>query len=360
MASRHSYPANTVISDSEKEEDNLGHEVIKELIDAVQESSDPIGATSGEGDLPILNDEDEEEWGKEWDRKWGVKREEIAGDLPWTREKRLAEIEVMSKSKGGLEAIRAMFLKLERMGVGTTRSEEIARDITYQNVLKSVDKEAKLKPKSEQPRSVRTVRTILRAMREQVEGNILEVKELIKGHIIQVVLSEGKMENGDRQRKLVAVSNRLENLRYNQKWESELEDKVAYLVEKYGETMTEEEHEALTGIKWRDEDLKNIEQVEKATNVVIIGDINPPLTEEEIEVIAMDPKFCTESNVTIESIKVSLSEAKVKRIWSELSKPVVEEGEDPPTPEEIEQDQQLEDDMRRIYKPRSLIIAGKE
>lgn len=113
--------------------------------------------------------------------------------------------------------------------------------------------------------------------------------------------------------------------------------------------MSKEEQAALTGIKWRDEDLKNIEKVESSTNVIIIGDIMPPLSEEEIEVIALDPKFCVETNVTVEEIKVSLSEAKVKRIWSELSKPVIEEGEEPPSEEEIMKDQEQEDEMRRLF-----------
>ena len=155
------------------------------------------------------------------------------------------------------------------------------------------------------------------------------------------------------------MSNRIEHAKYIHKWETELEEKVEFRINKYGESLTEEEHAALTNIKWRDVDLDSVGKVEDSTNVIIIGDITPPLSEEEIEVIAMDPKYCMETNITIEDIKVSMAEAKVKRIWSEASKPVIEEGEEPPSEEEIRADQEIEDETRRIYWVLKLFLKYK-
>ena len=49
-----------------------------------------------------------------------------------------------------------------------------------------------------------------------------EVKEVIEGHIIQVVLSEKKMINGDRYKKLMSASNKIEHKSYICKWQTEL------------------------------------------------------------------------------------------------------------------------------------------
>ena len=151
MASLPSSPANIDIKDSEKEDNNTGHETEGYGVEVAEMEFNgetifiEIPGTGNEGEPPILYS-DSEEVGYDEPRGGWVKSEVNASDLLWTREKRLAEVEILSKSKGGLEALRAMFLKLERKGVGTTRSEEIAKDITYQNIMRSIDKEAKLRP----------------------------------------------------------------------------------------------------------------------------------------------------------------------------------------------------------------------
>ena len=102
------------------------------------------------------------------------------------------------------------------------------------------------------------------------------------------------------------VSRRYANSSYRTKWDTELEHKVDFLVNKYAEVLTPEEHAALTGVKWKDIDLQDVETNNIEANVVVIGEIQPPLSEEELEVIAMDPKFCMESTITKESIQISL------------------------------------------------------
>ena len=42
-----------------------------------------------------------------------------------------------STKLGSLKALKAFFMKLERVGVGTSRAEGMAKDIIWQNVLQS-------------------------------------------------------------------------------------------------------------------------------------------------------------------------------------------------------------------------------
>ena len=69
---------------------------------------------------------------------------------------------------GSLKALVAFFKKLERLGVGTRRAELMTKDITWQNVLRSESELLKSKGMEDQEKDVRTVRIILRAMREMV------------------------------------------------------------------------------------------------------------------------------------------------------------------------------------------------
>ena len=55
-------------------------------------------------------------------------------------------------------------------------------------------------------------------------------------------------------------------------------------------------------IKWRNVDLKDIEKPTMESKLVIIGDIDPPLSLEKLEVLTQDPKFCIEGNIDIEKI----------------------------------------------------------
>ena len=85
------------------------------------------------------------------------------------------------------------------------------------------------------------------------------------------------------------------------------------------------------------------------SKIVIIGDIQPPLSNEELEVLAEDPKFCIEGNIALDKISIALEEGKVKRLWGELNKEEVEEGEEKPTKEEMEAMEELENSLRRTY-----------
>ena len=66
-------------------------------------------------------------------------------------------------------------------------------------------------------------------------------------------------------------------------------------------------------------------------------------------ILAEDPKFCHESKVSSEQITIALEEGKVKRIWEEMARVPLEEGESPPTEEELQADKELEDEGRRIF-----------
>ena len=73
----------------------------------------------------------------------------------------------------------------------------------------------------------------------------------------------------------------------------------------------------------------------------------------------MKTKFCMESNITKESIQISLSEAKIKHIWTKQIKPKVLEGEDPPSQEELQRDQELEDAEYMTMIHKYLILETK-
>ena len=78
---------------------------------------------------------------------------------------------------------------------------------------------------------------------------------------------------------------------YQEKWDSDLNNKYIYLVKKYGGDKDDRVHDDfLNSIKWSDKDLQNIEGIMKETNVVVIGNIQPPITPEELEVLSCDPK----------------------------------------------------------------------
>ena len=82
---------------------------------------------------------------------------------------------------------------------------------------------------------------------------------------------------------------------------------------------------------------------------MVIGDISPPLTEMELKVLNEDPSFCLDEKVDREGLAISLEEGKIKRIWSELNRYPVAEGEDQPSAEELDRIKELEDEQRRIY-----------
>ena len=61
--------------------------------------------------------------------------------------------------------------KLARLGVGTTRSEDVAKDFIFQNVLLGADVETKMKGKVDQVRDTLTVSALMRAQKNLMGRN---------------------------------------------------------------------------------------------------------------------------------------------------------------------------------------------
>ena len=78
----------------------------------------------------------------------------------------------------------------------------MTKDITWQNILRSESELQKSRGKEDQEKDVRTVRIILRAMRERIETNVLAVKRWMEKLVTDRVLAEKKMIGGGRHRKL--------------------------------------------------------------------------------------------------------------------------------------------------------------
>ena len=85
---------------------------------------------------------------------------------------KLSEVWTLSSKLGGLEALKAFY---GREGLGTERTEMMAKDIVYQNVLKSLDSEAKSWSKNGQPRSPQIVRSLLKTQLD-ISVNIKDIR----------------------------------------------------------------------------------------------------------------------------------------------------------------------------------------
>ena len=118
---------------------------------------------------------------------------------------------------------------------------------------------------------------------------------------------------------------------------------------KYGKadpkTLNDEKY--LKDIKWKEEDLKNMPKVDLLESVTIVGDIQPPLTENEIEALALGPKFCLTPKLTNEEMEIALAENKVKRIWNDIKQKYVDDEQS--DEDEDESIEELDAKMRRVY-----------
>ena len=132
-------------------------------------------------------------------------------------------ISLCANKLGSLRSLAAFFKRLERLGVGTQRAELMAADKTWQNVLRSENEVLKEKRKLGQDREERTVRVVLRAMREGIEMNVTTVKRwgevLIRDRLIQ----ENKMLEGGCHKNLRKLLRKLNENEYGRRWREELE-----------------------------------------------------------------------------------------------------------------------------------------
>lgn len=178
---------------------------------------------------------------------------------------------------GGLKALKAFFSKLERLGVGTRRAENIASDITWQNVLKGECEQVKMLGKRGQEREDRTVRTVLRAMRERVDLNVVMVTRWLDKVMKDWVMKDKKMIGGGRHRRLKLRARRICEEEYGRKWREEHQWKVRNLEKKFSKVVPEEDEGIIEGVAWKDEELGPEGKEDFKENVVVLGVIDPPL-----------------------------------------------------------------------------------
>ena len=80
----------------------------------------------------------------------------------------------LASDLGKLGADRSMFRKLGRSKIGTTRTEFMAKDIVFQNILRGVDEEAKQKGKKDQDRE--TVKSLMAVQEHLMERNMRKLR----------------------------------------------------------------------------------------------------------------------------------------------------------------------------------------
>ena len=181
------------------------------------------------------------------------------------------------------------------------------------NILKSNDIEAKKKGKYEQERDILTIRDLMNIAIRKINDNIRAIKSdtEIEIFIKKQVERECKIMGGNRNKKLRKFRAEVRNEAFVNKCE-ECTNKINNLVMKYGKAdpkiLNDEKY--LKDIKWRDEDLRNVPKINLLEAVTIVGDP----TENEIEALALGPKFCLTPKLTNEDMEIALAENKVKRI----------------------------------------------
>ena len=263
-------------------------------------------------------------------------------------------IALCSAKLGSLRALSAFFMKMQRLGVGTTRAEKMAADITWQNILRSEREVLKERGKPGQEKDERTVRIVMRAMLESIDINIVSLKRWSEKLITDRVVMEEKMVRGGRHKKLQLVVRKLSEKEYKRKWSQELEEKGRYLTLKYGKVRPVKDCEIISGVKYRDTDLGKREPENYRDNVVVMGDIVPPLNDNEYAYLGLGPKHRLNGRITTEEVEISCEEAKVKLLW-EISNNVMGTTDDGTEEEEIDEEMRRrmkeEDNERRITWP---------
>ena len=182
---------------------------------------------------------------------------------------------------GALTALLPFFAKLERLGVGTKRAERMAEDIVWQNDLHGgieIMKEKSNQEKCSEERK-RTVRVLLRAMRERIAENIVLLKRWIEKLIKDRLSMEGLVIGRGKKKKLKQQVRKLLESVYGRKWKEELEEEGKHLKLKYGRVKVATDEEIIAGVKWSDSDIGKPEPENFRDNVMVMGNINPPLTD---------------------------------------------------------------------------------
>ena len=152
-------------------------------------------------------------------------------------------------------------------------AENMASDITWQNVLKGECEQVKMLGKWGQEREDRTVRVILRAMRERVEDNVATVTRWLDKVMKDWVVKDKKMIGGGRHRRLKLRARRICEAEYGRKWKEELQWKVRNLERKFSKIIPEEDEGIIEGVAWREAELGKAEKENFRDNVVVLGTI---------------------------------------------------------------------------------------
>ena len=163
----------------------------------------------------------------------------------------------------------------------------------------------------------------------KINENIKAVKRDTETEIRKLVAREDRVIGGNRNKKirLFRVEARSETYKKQIK---QCIVKIDNLTKKYAETdpKTQSDENFLNNINWRDQDLKHVPKIDPLDCFTTVGNIQPPLTNDEIEALALGPKFCLTPDLSDEAMEVALGENKVKRIWNDMTEKYVCEDDD--------------------------------
>ena len=145
-----------------------------------------------------------------------------------------------------------------------------------------------------QDRDPDTVKSIMKLQEDLMTRNMEKAVNSRNTLVTTILRLENKYARGDRWRKIMELARKEEVKAYEAKWADHLNEKLDYLMKKYREEppVSSEESEILDGIKWRDCELSDEEAKDYYSNIVVIENIHPPLSEDELAVLSEDPNFC--------------------------------------------------------------------
>ena len=105
---------------------------------------------------------------------------------------------------GRLHATHTMFSRLRREKIGTTRTENMAKDLLIQNALRDVEIEVRENPQVEARRNQRLVDDLLKIQADLIQDNIEKHENTIRAKINCLVKAGGFLLEGRHQKKLEA------------------------------------------------------------------------------------------------------------------------------------------------------------
>ena len=255
-----------------------------------------------------------------------------------------------AKAEGELEALKAMYTRLRNLKIGTNEVEEQMRKIVMNGILRGNDKEAKGRGKYEQKRDIKTIEDLMNNRIWKINNNIKSIKRTTEMEIRKLVENESKVLGGNRNRKIRLFRVEARATTYN-KQIKQCERKIDDLKKKHAEKdpKTQNDEQFLENITWRDKDLQHVPKIDPLDCFTTVGNIQPPLTNDQVEALALGPNFCLTPDLPNEPMEVSLGENKVKRIWNDMSEKYVFEDDDSDNDNEEETPEELDARMRRVY-----------